>query len=215
MRPAPGERSKQFRVLGGEPVLVHSLAALAACPLLEGAVVVVPSSEVESVRQSLSASRVAGFVREVVVGGETRQRSVSNGVAASPADVPFILVHDAVRPFVHTDDIAAVVRAIQATGAAGLAVPVADTLRQSDGQTFAQTVDREGLWRMQTPQGARRALLLDALAQAEREGWQGTDEVGLLQRAGVHVTLVPGDERNIKLTRPADWRLAEALWASL
>lgn len=210
---AAGDPAKQFRMLGGQPVLVRSLEALANAPEVHGTVVVVADHEVERVREDLAASPVAVFVREVVAGGATRQASVVRGVAAVPEGVDAVIVHDAVRPFVQSEDVSAVVRAIHEHGAAALAVPVADTLRQSRGQTFGETVPRDGLWRMQTPQGARLGILADALAKAERDGWAGTDEVAVLQRAGVEVALVPGDERNLKLTRPADWALAEALWA--
>jgi 2-C-methyl-D-erythritol 4-phosphate cytidylyltransferase len=195
-------------------VLVHSLAALAGSPDVSGAVVVVASEEVESVRQSLAESPVAAFVRAVVAGGETRQASVTRGVEAVSEDVAVVLVHDAARPFVRPGEVTAVVRAMQRYEAAALAVPVADTLRRSGGDVFGETVPRDSLWRMQTPQGARRETLVAALARAEREGWAGTDEVGLLQRAGVEVALVEGDERNLKITRPADWALAKALWAA-
>lgn len=210
----PGDPAKQFRTLGGQPVLVRSLEALAAAPEVGGAVVVVADEEVAHVREMLAASPVAAFVREVVAGGATRQASVARGVAAVPEEVEVVLVHDGVRPFVRPEDVSAVVRAIREHEAAALAVPVADTLRQSGGEMFGETVPREGLWRMQTPQGARRRLLVDALARAEREGWTGTDEVAVLQRGGHRVALVPGDERNLKLTRPADWALAEAIWAA-
>ena len=150
----PDAPAKQFRTLGGQPVLVRSLEALAAAPEVRGAVVVVAAHEVARVHQRLASSPAAAFVRAVVAGGDTRQASVARGVAAVPASVPVVIVHDAVRPFVRPADVSAVVRAVVEHGAAALAVPVADTLRQSDGKTFGATVPREALWRMQTPQGA-------------------------------------------------------------
>lgn len=219
----PGAPAKQFRSLGGAPVLVRTLHALA--PEASGGIVVaVGEHEVEGVQALLSEPLSA--VR-VVVGGASRQASVARGVAATPEAAGVVLVHDAVRPFVTREAVRAVTAAVRETGAAALAVPVADTLRRAAADTasgegpadssargrFAETVDRAGLWRMQTPQGARRDLLARALAQAAADGLDATDEVGALQHAGIPVALVPGDERNIKLTRPADWALAEALWA--
>ncbi|HIL58119.1 MAG TPA: 2-C-methyl-D-erythritol 4-phosphate cytidylyltransferase, partial [Rhodothermales bacterium] len=145
----PDAPAKQFRTLGGQPVLVRSLEALAAAPEVRGAVVVVAAHEVARVHQRLASSPAAAFVRAVVAGGDTRQASVARGVAAVPASVPVVIVHDAVRPFVRPADVSAVVRAVVEHGAAALAVPVADTLRQSDGKTFGATVPREALWRMQ------------------------------------------------------------------
>ncbi len=209
-----GDPAKQFRALGGAPVLVQTLRALASARGVTGIVVVVAESEVDAVRKRLEGDPpLAGVLQGVVAGGATRQASVARGVTAVPESVGLVLVHDAVRPFVTIDRIEAVLAQAHASGAAALAVPVADTLRRGARGQFGETVDRDSLWRMQTPQGARRDILVDALAQAERDGWAATDEVGVLQRAGVPVALVEGDERNIKLTRPSDWLLAEALWA--
>lgn len=203
-----GGSSKQYRLLGGAPVLVQTARAFAGHPDCGPLVVVVPADRVDE-----TADLLAGYGVEAraVAGGTSRQASVRRGVEALPPGVTHVLVHDAVRPFVTADRIAAVARATRASGAAALAVPVADTLRRADGDRFGATVDRDGLWAMQTPQGARRDWLLDASAASPDEA---TDEVGLLQAAGHAVALVEGDARNLKLTRPSDWPLAEALWAS-
>ncbi len=206
----PDDPAKQFRNLGGAPVLVQTLRAFARHPDVERAVVVVPAGEEAEV-----ARRLAGYdlSAAVVGGGPTRQASVANGVRALPASVDLVLVHDAVRPFVAADVIARVIEASRTWGAAAAAVPLADTLRQGgDGPLFGETVPRAGLWAMQTPQGARRDWLERAFANAA--GFLATDEVGLLQRAGHPVRIVEGDTRNVKLTRPSDWALARALWAS-
>lgn len=208
MKPAPGDPSKQFRRLGDAPVLVQTLRALAASPEVAALVVVVPEAERESVAAGLRGHGV-GKVRAVVAGGETRQASVGNGLAA--VETEHVLVHDGVRPFVSADALARVAAAVREAGAAALAVPVADTLRRGAGGRFGETVPRDGVWRMQTPQGARTAWLRDAHARA---GELATDEVALLQGAGYPVRIVEGDARNAKLTTPADWALALALWPS-
>lgn len=208
-----GDRKKQFRLLGGQPVLVRTLEALAAS--VDGIVVAVGEAETASVQTMLSQTpSLVETPVHVVVGGATRQASVARGLQAVPGGVPVVLVHDAVRPFVRPEAVQAVADAVAARGAAALAVPVADTLRRGGGDAFGQTVEREGLWRMQTPQGARREFLVAALEQAERDGLEATDEVGALSHAGHEVAIVDGDERNIKLTRPADWALGLAIWAS-
>lgn len=202
-----GDIPKQFRDLGGAPVLVQTLRAFArgaAGP----AVVVVPAGEEAETDRLL---RAHGAEAAVVAGGPTRQASVANGVAALPPDVGLVLVHDAVRPFVSGAVVGRVVEAARRAGAAAAAVPVADTLRRGGaGPLFGETVDRAGLWAMQTPQAARRDWLVRAAANAGRA--VATDEVGLLQAAGYPVQIVEGDARNVKLTRPSDWALAEALW---
>lgn len=205
---APGQPAKQFRELGGAPVLVQTLRAFLQHPDVDTAVVVVPAGDEEATRRLL---RQSGVDAQLATGGPTRQASVANGVAALPASAEIVLVHDAVRPFVPEAVIARVVQAARAHGAAAAALRVADTLRQGgDGPLFGQTVPREGLWAMQTPQGARRSWLVRAHANAG--GHLATDEVGLLHHAGYAVRIVEGDARNVKLTQPSDWALAEALW---
>jgi 2-C-methyl-D-erythritol 4-phosphate cytidylyltransferase len=154
-----------------------------------------------------------GVTATVVAGGAARQASVGYGLAAVPETTELVLVHDAVRPFVTADRIADVVAAARAEGAAALAVPVADTLRGFVEGVFAERVEREGVWGLQTPQPARLDWLREAYAAAARDGFVGTDEVALLQHAGRPVRLVEGDVRNFKLTHRADWALARALWA--
>ena len=205
---APGAPAKQFRDLGGAPVLVQTLRAFLRHEAVGPAVVVVPVGEAGATRALLAAH---GAEAAVVAGGRTRQASVAAGVRALPEAVEVVLVHDAVRPFVSRSVIGSTIEAARAHGAAAAAVPVADTLRQGGaGPLFGATVDRAGLWAMQTPQAARRAWLVRAAANAA--GHVATDEVGLLQHAGHPVRIVEGDARNVKLTRPSDWALAEALW---
>jgi 2-C-methyl-D-erythritol 4-phosphate cytidylyltransferase len=133
-------------------------------------------------------------------------------VAAVPEDAEIILVHDAARPFLSQHCLEAVLRAVHTTGAAALAVPVADTLRRAAGEDLGETVPRGGRWAMQTPQAARATVLRAAIEAAMRDGFEGTDEVELLERAGVSVRIVEGDARNLKLTTAGDWAVAEALF---
>ena len=200
---------KQLRLLGGAPVLIQTLRAFAGHPAVGALVVVVPAFDRDAFRWMMDEH---GLEAVVTAGGATRQESVRKGLDAVPEAADLALVHDAVRPFVTAAQITAVVAAARADGAAAPAVPVTDTLRRAEGDAFGATVPREGLWRMQTPQAARLDWLRGAHAAAARDGFTGTDDVELLQRAGRRVRLVEGDARNLKLTHPADWALAEALW---
>ena len=202
-----GGSAKQFRRLGDAPVLVQTLRSFVRHPEVGPCVVVVPAGEE---RQTASVLADHGVEAAVVAGGSTRQASVLNGLVALPGAVRYVLVHDAVRPFVSAELISGVVAAVRAEGAAAAAVPVADTLRRGAAGRFGATVSREGLWAMQTPQGARRDWLEAAYASAK--GGEATDEVGLLQAAGFAVGIVEGDSRNVKITRPSDWDLARSLW---
>ena len=202
-----GER-KQFRTLGGVPVLVRTLEVFERHPDVDTLVVVGPVGEAEALAADLRAHGLTKL-HAVVEGGATRQASVGHGLDALPSDTDIVLVHDAVRPFLPTDRLHAVIGAARARGAAALAVPMADTVRRGD-DTFGETVSRDGLWRMQTPQTFRVNLLRDA--HARFANISGTDEVELVQRLGHAVQIVEGSALTFKITTPADWTLAEALW---
>lgn len=205
----PGQPSKQFRGLGGRPVLVRTMEALDRHPDVAALVVAVPGEQQVALRDELA--RYAWRVPvEVVAGGASRQESVARALAAVGKDAALILVHDAVRPFLSQDRLDAVLRAGGQTGAAALAIPVADTLRAVADARFGVTVDRTGLWQMQTPQVFHAHLLRRALAAAGPA--VATDEVELVLRSGAHVTRVEGSALNFKVTTAEDWRLAQMLW---
>lgn len=216
--PAAGEGSrlggprKQFRTLGDRPLLVQSLLVFERHPAVGHLVVAVPEPHVQEVSDRLQAEGLSKL-GAVVSGGDSRQASVRRALRAVPAPVEIVLVHDAVRPFVQARDVVAVVDGARSHGAASLAMPVADTLRQASDTVFGETVPRNGLYRMQTPQAFRRAWLEDAhRAAAATEDAPATDDVGLVQRTGRDVHLVRGHRRNFKITTKGDWRLAQQLW---
>ncbi len=210
-----GER-KQFRSLGGVPVLVRTLEVFERHAGVDALVVVGPPGEGEALCDELRAHGLTKLYG-VAEGGATRQASVGQGLAALPPDTEIVLVHDAVRPFLPADRLSAVIEAAQAHGAAALAVPMADTVRrakpapaEAGGDDFGPTVPRDDLWRMQTPQAFRIDLLREA--HARFADIAGTDEVELVQRLGHAVRVVPGSALTFKITTPDDWTLAEALW---
>jgi len=206
-----GER-KQFRTLGDRPLLVQVLLVFERHPSVGHIVVAAPENHVSEVSDRLQAEGLSKLT-VVVRGGDSRQSSVRHALRAVPAPVEVVLVHDAVRPFVQAREVQEVIEAVRTHGAASLALPVADTLRAAEDEMFRKTVPRGGLYRMQTPQGFRRAWLEEAHRKAaETEKTSATDDVGLVQRAGRDVHLVPGDRRNFKITRKGDWRLAQQLW---
>lgn len=206
-----GGAPKQFRLLGGAPVLVQTLRALRRGDDILEVVVAVRRSERDSVEETLRDYDLRDGVR-VVAGGATRLESVLAACAASTEEAEVLIVHDAVRPFLSKSVLNSLISAVETRGAAAVAIPIADTLRQAQDGQFGDTVDRDGMFAMQTPQGARREVLLQALQAASDAGVAVTDEVEALRRLDIDVRLVVGDPRNQKLTHPADWRLAEALW---
>jgi 2-C-methyl-D-erythritol 4-phosphate cytidylyltransferase len=151
----------------------------------------------------------------VVTGGPTRQASVALGVSALPPGIDVVLVHDAARPLVSPDLVRRVAEAAERDGAAAPAISVSDSVHRAgpDGR-LVESVEREPLRTVQTPQAARIALLRRAYAHAEEHGLATTtDEVTLLLAAGLPVTAVPGDPRNVKITVPADLTRAAELLA--
>jgi 2-C-methyl-D-erythritol 4-phosphate cytidylyltransferase len=200
---------KQYRPLGDAPVLVQTLRVFDHHPQIGR--IVVASDDVALARETLDGFRWTTPV-DVVEGGATRQDSVRCGLdalAAEPDDA-LVLVHDAARPFLPATALADVLQTAAEDGAAALAVPVADTLRRGEAGVFSETVPRDGLWRMQTPQAFRLGVLR---AAHERFGHvAGTDEVELVQRLGRAVGIVTGSPFNLKLTTPEDWAFAERLW---
>ena len=206
----PGPVAKQFRELGGIPVLHHTLWRLAR----EG--------RVGWIALALPAGEVGAFVPPAdlpvtvlpVAGGGRRQDSVANGLAALPAEAEWVIVHDAARPLLPPGLVEACLSGALETGAAIAAIPVSDTVKRAGSGGFAvETVPRGDLWLAQTPQAARRDLLERALARAAAEGFEGTDEAALLEAAGVRVKLVLGSKANLKVTTPEDLALAEAYLA--
>lgn len=220
LMPAAGEGRrlggvrKQFRTLGERPVLVQVLLAFEQHPQVGHLIVAVPEEHVREVSDRLQSEGLSKLTA-VVSGGDSRQASVRHALRAVPAPVEVVLIHDAVRPFIAAGQISRVIEGVREHGAAALAVPVADTLRTAQDQIFGDTVPRDGLYRMQTPQGFRRAWLEDAhRAAAEGDAPTATDDVALVQRTDRQVRLVPGSRRNFKITTQADWQLAQQLWGS-
>ena len=201
--------------LCGRPVLWRGFRALAGCPAV-GRVVLVASEEaagfVEPWLGEAGASAEVGVVR----GGSERHLSVLAGLealaAAGCGGDCLVAVHDAARPLLHGEDLAAVIDAAR-EGPAALAVPVADTLQRADaaGQV-TEGVSRDGLWAMQTPQVARLGVLLDVLRGVVKGGGLVTDEVSALHAAGHRVRLVKARHPNFKITWPRDLDLARQLF---
>ncbi|GIV60473.1 2-C-methyl-D-erythritol 4-phosphate cytidylyltransferase [Rhodocaloribacter litoris] len=206
-----GGPRKQFRQLGGRPLLVQTLLVFERHPEVDRIVVAVPPGAVVSLEATLRGAGVHKL-QAVVPGGGTRQASVGAALQALPDDVAIVLVHDAVRPFVRREDVSRVLDHVRRHGAAALALPVSDTLRYGLEGFFGETVPREGLFRMQTPQGFRRDWFEEAHAAARRDGVQATDDVELVQRLGHAVAIVPGSEQNVKLTTAGDWEWARRFW---
>ena len=214
MASATGGSPKQFLTLGGLPLLQHSLHAFLSTAEVTSIYVAVRESEAQRLHALIADARLAAKVH-VVTGGDNRQDSVANALAALPshADDDIVLVHDAVRPLIDTATIEKTITAIRRHGAAIVAMPAIDTIKQvertSDGALITATIPRELIVHAQTPQGARVDLMRKAFAEAADDEFVGTDESSLLERAGIPVFVVPGSPRNFKVTQPGDLEIAE------
>ncbi len=201
-------RPKQYLRLGRAPILVATLRALGRARSLAGIVVAVPAAHVAATRRLLARARVPKIL-DVVAGGADRQESVWRALQRVPEDARFVVVHDAVRPFV-TADLVERVRAAAAGGAATCGMPVRDTVKRVTDGAVAATVPRQGLWLTQTPQAFARDLLWEAHDKARRDGFAGTDDAVLVERLGMPVAMVTGLAQNLKITTPEDLRTARA-----
>lgn len=205
-----GGSNKAFLPLLSCSILLRSARALSASAEIDALVVVAAAGEEEEVRREL-AQEPALKPWQVVQGGTERQHSIAKALAALPAEAAYVAVHDAARPLVQPALISAAVAAARQHRAAGLAVPVKDTIKESNAEGFvAATPRRESLWAIQTPQVFEASLLRRAYADAAAAGFLGTDDASLVERLGVAVRLVPGDYSNIKITTPEDLLIAEA-----
>jgi 2-C-methyl-D-erythritol 4-phosphate cytidylyltransferase len=206
-----GTSRKQFMLLEGSPILVHTVRKFASIAAVTGIVIAVRAEDMEWVAEMMAGEFDAGRVR-VVEGGNSRQQSVSNALASLAADTDLVAVHDAVRPFIEVETIHKVFDEAAATGAAIVGVPVADTVKQVSHGTgrvrIRGTLQREKLVLAQTPQVFRYELLVRAFELAQKDGFTGTDESSLVERLDVEVGVVLGSDRNIKITKPGDMDLA-------
>jgi 2-C-methyl-D-erythritol 4-phosphate cytidylyltransferase len=208
---AGGGRAKQFREISGIPIIIHTLARFEPCETVSETVVVLP----EGAREEFLALAAAHGLRKVsraVAGGATRAESVWRGLQTLDAGaVGVVAVHDGVRPFVTSAEIDRTVREAEAHGAAVLAAPAVETVKEASGGRVVRTLERARLWNAQTPQCFRFELLRRAYEQPGALSPDVTDCSALVERLGVTVRIVEGGADNIKITSARDFALAEML----
>jgi 2-C-methyl-D-erythritol 4-phosphate cytidylyltransferase len=200
-----GSVKKQFLLLKDKPIIVHTLQRFEHCPDVDEVAVAVPEQSITEMESLVSHYRLHK-ISLVTVGGEKRQDSVYNILRRftfKPSDI--VLVHDGVRPFIESKRISQLIRVCKEHEAAVLAVQPKDTIRRSrGGEFFDQTLDRNALWLVQTPQAFRASLLMKAFKEARHDRFYATDESGLVERIGVRIRIVEGSYDNIKITTQED-----------
>jgi 2-C-methyl-D-erythritol 4-phosphate cytidylyltransferase len=210
-----GSVPKQFLALGGQPLILHSLRVLQASSVIGEVILAVPQNEMDYSLKEIVEKHRFTKVTKVVPGGHERQDSVRHALEAVHDDIGVVLVHDAVRPFLTEHMVEEVVRTAWAKGAAIIAVPMKDTVKQVGADhVIERTVDRQSLWLAQTPQAFRRDWLLTAHRKAHAEGVRATDDASLIEWTGHPVCVIEGSGENIKVTRPEDMVIGEAILAS-
>jgi 2-C-methyl-D-erythritol 4-phosphate cytidylyltransferase len=207
-----GKELKQFRWVGGKPMLLHSVQTFQQRKDVAMVVCVLPKAFVGDPPPWLFQCDTDRLL--ISVGGRERTESVSNGLEDLPDEVNIVLVHDAARPFVSASMIDRVVAEARCGRGAVAALPVVDTLKEVDESGhIVRTVDRTQLWRAQTPQGFPREALERAYAQARAESITTTDDAALFERLGLPVVVVKGSERAMKITGEEDFARADAMFA--
>jgi len=207
-----GISRKQFMLLEGSPILMHTVRKFAFCARVSEIVIAVRHDDLDWVAD-LMAGEAHGKLVRVVEGGNSRQQSVENALGSLARDTDLVAVHDAVRPFIDLETIDKVIEEAAQTGAAIVGIVPVDTVKQvTRAQTskakIRATLPRERLVLAQTPQVFRYDLLVRAFESARNDGFIGTDESSLVERLEVDVSVVLGSDRNIKITKPSDMDLA-------
>ena len=213
MRPATPEKAgtsrKQFMLLDGSPILLHTIRKFVACSMATEILVALRKEDFDWVGELLEHEASPKPVR-LVEGGDSRQQSVENALAAVAPNTDLVAVHDAVRPFIDEDTLNSVIQEAAKTGAAIVGIVPVDTVKQVHLTKVRSTLSRDKLILTQTPQVFRLDLLREAFAKAREDEFIGTDESSLVERLDKgDVNVVLGSDRNIKITKPSDMELAK------
>lgn len=204
------EINKVLLPLRGVPAIVRAIAPFTG--LCAGVIVVTRADEQSILKRIVERFGLSRAVCRIVAGGEDRQASVAKGLAALPDDAEGVLIHDGARALVTESVIRNVLAAMEARGSGVASVAVTDTIKRADAEGRAvETLNRDSLRAMQTPQGFRVGDIRAAHDRAERDGYRATDDAALLEHAGIPVYLCEGNRENIKLTTAFDLRVASAI----
>ena len=210
-----GNTPKQFLTLGGIPVLIHPLRILNAVDAITGIVLVVPETDRHYCEKEILEQFHIKKVTQVVAGGQRRQDSVRKGLLALTDSPDYVLVHDGVRPFLTKQMVKKAIESAILSGASVVAIPMRDTVKRVNPTGLIEsTLNREELWLAQTPQVFRVDWLIKAHEVAENQNLDVTDDATLVERLGYPVAVVSGNVTNIKITRPEDLKLGEAILAA-
>jgi len=202
-------KNKLFLKINEMPIFIHTLKIFEQDSSCNQIWLVINPEEEQEMKEWIDKFGIQKNIH-FVSGGKERQYSIYNAVKLLENN-SVVLVHDAARPFIHTNQIEKLTEVAKENGAAVLAVPIKDTVKKISGDTVDKTIDRSSLWAIQTPQAFRISILKKAYEQAIKDDFLGTDDASLVERLGQEVKIVLGDYDNIKLTTPEDLYFAEAI----
>jgi 2-C-methyl-D-erythritol 4-phosphate cytidylyltransferase len=206
------EIPKQFLELSGYPLIIHTLKPFEQSSNIDELIIVTRSDYIEKTWEFVNRYRLTK-VKKIIQGGKTRQESSKNGIDTCGDDTKFVLIHDAVRPFVTSNLLNKLIKALNKYEAVVPVIPTTDTIIETDRKGFINNIpDRSKLWRVQTPQAFEYQLIKEAHNRALKDGINNsTDDSSLLLRIGHSVYTIKGDEKNIKITYPTDFDIAGKL----
>ncbi len=205
---------KPYLCVNNKPIFFHTLEVYNKVPSVKEIIFVVNELDIEMVREKWGAALKEYKVATITKGGKRRQDSVFNGLKHANPGCGIALIHDCVRPFITEDIITSVIEKSREHGAAIVAVPVKDTIKEADPDqemAIKRTVPRANLWAAQTPQGFKMDVILEAHKKLQKEDFEATDDAQIVERYGHNVGIVKGSYENIKITTPEDLKIAEAL----
>lgn len=204
-------QNKAFVLLAGKTILERTVTAFSDLPEIGEIIIVVATDEVDEIKRQVKFYPRQNIIK-VVAGGSERQYSVENALAEVSDNAEIVLVHDGARPLISHRVIRQVIKAVRDNSPAIVAVPVKDTIKVVDSGGFvSSTPARSELWAVQTPQGFKRSLLMQAYRKAREENFLGTDDSSLVERLGIPVKIVTGEYENIKITTPEDLPIAKMI----
>ncbi len=204
--------SKQFILLQGMPIIAHTLKVFQAALEIDDIVLICPPGEEESYQKEIICNYEITKPTVIVSGGQERQESVYYGLLKVTGESTHVIIHDGARPLVTADLISRVAEEVKIKDAVVVGVPVKDTIKRTDaGGYIIDTLQRERLWHIQTPQAFALNLIKQAHEQAKAVGFYGTDDAALVERIGFPVKIIPGSYENIKITSPEDILVAEMI----
>jgi len=203
-----GAVNKQFIEIENKPIIAYTLDVFERNAQIDCIIPVVPEDWLLHFAENVVDKFNYSKIQKIVIGGQSRQESVFAGLKSLGTEITHVAIHDAVRPFLDRHSLDAVVSIGKQTGAAILAIPVSDTLKQAQDGIVERTLDRSVIWRVQTPQVFERSIISKAYQQAFENGVWATDDASLVERLGHRVYIVEGRASNYKITTPDDLMVA-------